>query len=85
MDTIVVKAQGKINLSLDVLGRRDDGYHNIRSVMQSIALYDRLKIRKTNSDIKLITNFNFTSTTNNLAYRAASVVFQQLILKPGLV
>ncbi len=84
MDTIVVKAQGKINLSLDVLGRRDDGYHNIRSVMQSIALYDRLKIRKTNSDIKLITNFNFTSTTNNLAYRAAQLFFSATNIKAGV-
>ena len=43
---MIIKAYAKINLSLDVLGRRDDGYHNISSLMQDIGLYDIVNINK---------------------------------------
>ena len=42
-----LKALAKINLGLDVLGRREDGYHNVRMVMQTIYLYDNITIRRT--------------------------------------
>lgn len=45
-DSITIKAHAKINLSLEVIGRREDGYHNIRSLMQGIGLYDVIKITK---------------------------------------
>ena len=47
MDEISLKALAKINLGLDVVRRRDDGYHEVRMVMQTINLYDRLVIKKT--------------------------------------
>ena len=46
MDEISLKALAKINLGLDVLGKREDGYHDVRMVMQTIHLYDRVEIKK---------------------------------------
>ena len=46
-DTITIKAPAKINLSLDVTGRRENGYHALRMLMQTIDLYDELTIKKT--------------------------------------
>ena len=46
MDEITLKALAKINLGLDVIRRREDGYHEVSMVMQTIHLYDRLEIAK---------------------------------------
>ena len=40
MDSIRLKARAKINLGLDVLGKRDNGYHDVRMVMQTVGIYD---------------------------------------------
>lgn len=47
MDKMELKALGKINLGLDVLGRRENGYHDVRMVMQTVYLYDQIRIEKT--------------------------------------
>jgi 4-diphosphocytidyl-2-C-methyl-D-erythritol kinase len=44
-----LKAYGKINLALDVLGVREDGYHEVKMVMQTVKLYDGITIEKTNT------------------------------------
>ena len=46
MDSIRLKARAKINLGLDVLGKRDDGYHEVRMIMQTVGIYDRIIIKK---------------------------------------
>lgn len=46
MDSIRLKARAKINLGLDVLGKREDGYHEVRMVMQTIGIYYRLILTK---------------------------------------
>ena len=46
MDRLELKALGKINLGLDVLGRRENGYHDVRMVMQTVYLYDRIIMKK---------------------------------------
>ena len=46
MDEISLKALAKINLGLDVLGKREDGYHDVRMIMQTIHLYDRVEIKR---------------------------------------
>ena len=51
MNQIELKALAKINLGLDVLGRRENGYHDVRMVMQSIYLYDEVKIAKNKSEV----------------------------------
>ena len=47
MDKLELKALAKINLGLDVLGRRENGYHDVRMVMQTIYLYDDVILEKT--------------------------------------
>ena len=60
MNQIELKALAKINLGLDVLGRRENGYHDVRMVMQSIYLYDEVKIEKTEAPgITLASNLSF--------------------------
>ena len=46
MDKMELKALGKINLGLDVLGRRENGYHDVRMVMQTVYLYDQIRIEE---------------------------------------
>lgn len=60
MDSIRLKARAKINLGLDVLGKRENGYHDVRMVMQTVGIYDRLIITKIPEDeirITLILSF----------------------------
>lgn len=58
MTTITLKAPAKINLTLGVLGKRADGYHELQSVMQSVSLYDTLTLRKTEGDMVKLTVWN---------------------------
>ena len=72
MDEISLKALAKINLGLDVLGKREDGYHDVRMIMQTIHLYDRVEIKKTRSPhIHVETNLYYLPVNeDNLVYRA---------------
>ncbi len=84
MDSIHIRAYAKINLGLDVLSRRADGYHEVRMIMQTVRLFDKLTVRRirTNS-ISIKTNLNYLPTDeNNLIYRAANLFFQSAGLKP---
>ena len=47
MDELNLKALAKINIGLDVLRKREDGYHEVRMIMQTIHLFDRIHIKKT--------------------------------------
>ena len=73
MKDISVKALAKINLGLDVVRKREDGYHEVRMVMQTIHLFDRLEISKnTSGKITMETNLSFLPTNeNNLVYKAS--------------
>ena len=63
MNQIELKALAKINLGLDVLGRRENGYHDVRMVMQTIYLYDEVKLtKKKEPGIELTTNLGFLPT-----------------------
>ena len=56
-DTLQLKAYAKINLGLDVVRRREDGYHEVRMIMQSVKLFDKLTFRLLEEDtIRLKTN-----------------------------
>ena len=46
MDSIWINAPAKINIGLDVIRRREDGYHEVKMIMQSIRLFDRLTLTK---------------------------------------
>ena len=61
-----LQAFAKINLGLDVLGKREDGYHEVRMVMQTIHLFDRLEMAKNSSgEISITTNLSFLPTNRN--------------------
>lgn len=86
MDKMELKALGKINLGLDVLGRRENGYHDVRMVMQTLYLYDQITIEKTEKPgIELSTNlFYLPVNENNLAYRAADLLMQEFGVEEGV-
>lgn len=86
MKEISVKALAKINLGLDVVRRREDGYHEVRMVMQTIHLFDRLQIARNNSGaITMSTNLSFLPTNeNNLVYKAAKLLKDEFEIKDGI-
>lgn len=86
MDKIDLKALGKINLGLDVLGRRANGYHDVRMVMQTVYLYDKIRIQKTGqTGIHLDTNLYYLPVNeNNLACRAARILMDEFQIKEGV-
>lgn len=74
-----LKAYAKINLTLDVTGRREDGYHTLDTVMQSVSVWDEIEIKKINKPgIRLFCNREYLPVdTKNTAFRAAQYFFQQ--------
>lgn len=81
-----LKAYGKINLALDVLGKREDGYHEVRMIMQTVGLHDRIELYRTQEPgIRLETNlFYLPDNEQNLAYRAAHLLMEEFHIKEGL-
>lgn len=77
-NVIHVKALAKINLGLDVIGTREDGYHLVRMIMQTVDLFDWVTIKKSGgADIALETNLNFLPVDeHNIAYQAAKLLKQ---------
>lgn len=91
MNSIGLQAMAKINLTLDVLGPRPDGYHNIRSIMQSISLADQVYLRKARQGITLDVRPAYSVMHNllpqpdrNLAWRAAAAFFHYVGSSPGI-
>lgn len=86
MDSIKLKAMAKINLGLDVVRRRPDGYHDVRMIMQSINLYDSITITKTKSPkITVKTNLSYLPTNeNNLVYKAADLLISEFQITEGV-
>jgi len=86
MNGIELKALGKINLGLDVLGVRENGYHDVRMVMQTIYLYDDVIIRrKTESGIEVESNLYFLPVDeNNIAYQAAKLLIDEFNIQSGV-
>lgn len=85
-EQIEVTAPAKINLSLDVIGRREDGYHEVRMVMQSIKLCDRVRINRiAGNDIVLKNSLSYLpSGKGNLAYDAAVLFREQTGITDGI-
>ena len=86
MDEISLKALAKINLGLDVVRRREDGYHEVRMVMQTINLYDRLDIvKKKEPGISIKTNISFLPVNeNNLIYKAGKLLMDEFGITEGV-
>lgn len=83
---LLVKAPAKINLSLDVLHKRPDGYHEVKMIMTTIDLADRIELYELETDtIKIISHNRFVPDDNrNLAYQAASLLKKRFGIKRGV-
>ena len=80
-----IKAYAKINLSLDVVGKRSDGYHLLEMIMQTIDLYDEITVEKIEKDIKIRCNKSYVPTDErNLAYKAAKMFLEKYKIKSGV-
>lgn len=86
MDQIRLKAYGKVNLGLDVIRKRADGYHEVRMIMQTVKLFDRLYLKKTKErKIDLTTNLSYVpSNEQNLVYKAIALLQQEFDLQEGV-
>lgn len=84
--TLTLKALAKINLGLDVLGRRDNGYHDVRMVMQTIYLYDNVTLTRTEKPgIQVETNLSYLPIDeNNIAYKAAKLLIDEFDIREGV-
>lgn len=86
MDKMELKALGKVNLGLDILGRKQNGYHEVRMVMQTVYLYDRVILERSHvPGIRLETNLKFLPVNeNNIAYRAAALMKKEFGIDEGI-
>lgn len=86
MDKMQLKALAKINLGLDVLRRREDGYHDVRMIMQTVRIFDRLALVKQDKEgIRVRTNLYYLpANENNLVYKAANLLFEEFDIRGGL-
>lgn len=84
MDKLVVKSPAKVNLYLEVLRKRPDGYHDIETVFEKLALFDIITIRPGKKGIRITTNNPALPVgRKNLAYRAIKLLFDKAGFKEG--
>ncbi|MBO5277993.1 MAG: 4-(cytidine 5'-diphospho)-2-C-methyl-D-erythritol kinase [Lachnospiraceae bacterium] len=85
-EKISLRAYGKINLGLDVVRKREDGYHEVRMIMQTVSVYDMLELERTDTPgIELKTNLAWLPVNEgNLAYRAADSLRKEFHIKQGV-
>jgi len=82
---VTVEANAKINLTLDILGKRPDGYHEVAMVMQTVGLHDTLTLEKREQGISLNINVPWLKADEkNLAWRAAALVQEEFGLTGGV-
>ena len=80
-----IKAYAKVNISLDIVGKREDGYHILEMIMQTIDLYDEINIEKQKKDITIKCNKPYVPTDErNLAYRAAKLFMEKYNIHSGV-
>ena len=86
LDRLELKAYGKINLGLDVVRKREDGYHEVRMIMQTVHLHDRIVMEKTKEPgIRTETNLPYVPDgEGNLAWRAAKLLMDEFGLSEGV-
>lgn len=86
MNSITINAYAKINLGLDVLRRREDGYHDVCMIMQSLDLHDTITINKTTSkNLSIKTNLSYLpNDQGNLVYKAAALFLETTSISEGL-
>lgn len=85
MNTVTVKAYGKVNLSLDITGKKENGYHEVEMIMQQISLHDILTIKRIDQGIRLTSKCAFIpKDQRNIAYKVAKALMDAHGLEGGL-
>lgn len=87
MDRVEERAYGKINLSLDVLGRRENGYHDVSMVMQTVDIYDVISLNKLESDSEIILTANIDILPldeTNIVYKAVKLIKEEYGIDTGV-
>ena len=86
MNSIQLKSRAKINLSIDVLGKRKDGYHLVEMIMQTIDLFDKIKIFSLKEDTIIIesNSLDIPLDSTNIVYKAADLIKKQYNIKEGV-
>lgn len=86
MATVTLQAYAKVNLGLDILGVRDNGYHDVKMVMQTIDLFDTLRFTTLAEDTIQISSNNGDMPCNaeNLVYQAIDLMKQEFAVKKGV-
>ena len=84
MDRITIKCPAKINLSLDVVGVLQDGYHLLEMIMQSVSLFDEIEVVKNNDGINIYCdNGAIPCSKENTAYKAAKLMTDKFNIDGG--
>ena len=85
MDSYLIKAYAKINLGLDVVRRLENGYHEVRMIMQTVGIHDELMLKRTEKGITVTTDSGELPTDeNNLIYKAAKLMLETYHITSGL-
>lgn len=87
MSSLSLKSHAKVNLFLEVLGKRSDGYHEIESLIQEISLCDNILLEDRLRGITILCpnkKVNIPSNHNNLAYKAANLLIAKFSIKKGI-
>lgn len=86
MEELNLRAYAKVNLGLDVVRKREDGYHEVSMIMQTVKLFDRLHFEKLKEDtIELTTNLKFLPVDeNNLVYKVLKLLKEEFQIKEGV-
>ena len=85
MDKVTVIAPAKINLSLDILGVDERGYHLLDMIMQTVSLFERVTVSKKEKDITLSSNARYIPTdSKNVAVKAAMLFFEYTGIQGGV-
>ncbi len=74
---LTAKANAKINLTLDILGKRQDGYHLVDMIMQSVSLYDTVSVEDTDNGITVVSDNAVLGGENDICYIAAKMFFEE--------
>ena len=82
---MLIKSFAKINLGLAIKNKQADGFHDLDMIMQSVGLFDLIKISKINSNkILIYCDKNICKFEQNLAYKAAKIIFDLINLNFGI-
>ena len=86
MNSISLKSRAKINLSIDVIGKREDGYHIVEMIMQTIDLYDDIKLKELEEDNIIIKSecSYIPLNEDNIVYKAAKLIKEKMDIKKGI-